>query len=258
MDNLSQEIAIIFVASAFFLLVAVGIIVLFSVYQKRQFQYLLEKKELSNQFQKELLKTRLEAQEETLNNLGAELHDNIGQLLSSSKVLISVADRELPAPSATLKVVDETISKAIQELRAISKSLSTNWLGQFSFIENLNTEAERITASRRVKVNLENPSSIEMPMDRQMILFRIVQEALQNALRHSNPSAIFIRTIHSGETLYISVIDDGSGFDVGDKSKNGIGIMNITNRAHLLGGEARWQSSAAGTEVIIQLPLHAN
>lgn len=258
MDILSQEITIIFVASAFFLLVAIGIIVLFSVYQKRQFHYLLEKKELSNQFQKELLKTRLEAQEETLNNLGAELHDNIGQLLSSSKVLISVADRELPAPSATLKVVDETISKAIQELRAISKSLSTNWLGQFSFIENLNTEAERITASRRVTVSLENPSSINMPMDRQMILFRIVQEALQNALKHGSPSSISIRTIHSGETLYISVIDNGKGFDVADQSKNGVGIMNIKNRAQLLGGEAAWQSSSSGTEVVIQLPLHAN
>jgi signal transduction histidine kinase len=258
MDIVSQEIAIIVVASLFFLLVAIGIVVLFLIYQKKQFQYMLEKKELSNRFQKELLETRLEAQEETLNNLGAELHDNIGQLLSSSKLLIGVADRELSAPSATLKVVDETMSKAIQQLRSISKSLSSDWLGQFDLIENLTTELERIKVSREVSVELHHSSPIDIAKERQVMLFRIVQEALQNALKHAKPTSITVKVAKNEESLYISVTDNGRGFNVNDVSKQGVGIMNIKHRAQLLGGSAQWQSSSNGTSVSIQLPIHAN
>ena len=109
----------------FLLMVAVAVIILFLVYQKKQLRYLLERKEMNSQFQKELLKTRLESQEETLTKLSAELHDNIGQLLSSSKLLIGVAGRDLPTSSEPLRLADETISKAIRELRSMSKSLST-------------------------------------------------------------------------------------------------------------------------------------
>ena len=258
MDILSQEITIIFVASAFFLLVAIGVIVLFTIYQKRQFHYLMEKKELSNRFQKELLKTRLESQEETLNNLGEELHDNIGQLLTSSKFLIGVADRELPAPSATLKVVDDTMSKAIRELRAISKSLSTGWLEQFSLIENLTSEAERIRSSKEIAITVTHPDSIAIPMDRQMLLFRIVQESLQNAIKHGKPSTLAVKVEPKEENLHISIEDNGTGFDTTDVAKQGVGIMNIKHRTELLGGKAKWRSSSFGTTVFIQLPLHAN
>jgi signal transduction histidine kinase len=258
MDALSQEITIITVATLFFLVVAGGFIVLFLVYQKRQLRYILEKKELSNQFQKELLKTRLEAQEETFNNLSAELHDNIGQLLSSSKFLVGVADRELQAPSATLKVVDETMSKAIFELRAISKSFNTGWLEQFSLIENLKAEVDRMMASKEVVVTLEYPAEITIATDRQMILFRIVQEALQNAMRHGKPSSIAIKAESKKESMYISIMDNGKGFDVSDAAKHGVGIINIRHRAQLLGGEATWKSSAQGTTVTIQLPMYAS
>jgi signal transduction histidine kinase len=257
MDILSQEITIIVIASAFLLLVAVGIIVLFLIYQKRQLKFLLEKKELSNQFHRELLKARLEAQEETLNNLGAELHDNIGQLLSSSKFLVSIADRELPSPSATLKIVDETMSKAIYELRNISKSLNSGWLEQFSLVENLNAEAYRIMGSKQVEVTLQLPPEVNIGADRQMMLFRIVQEALQNSIKHGNTSSISVHVETQKESLYISIMDNGKGFNYSDSTKHGVGIINIRHRANLLGGEASWKSSPQGTTVTIQLPMYA-
>src|SRR6478736_8722160 len=134
MDILSQEITIIVVGSIFFLLVAVGIILLFLIYQKKQLQFILEKQELSNHFQKELLTTRIEAQEDTLHQLSRELHDNIGQLLSSSKLLIGVTRRALTNPMEELKLAEETVAKALTELRAMSKSLNKDWLERFNFI----------------------------------------------------------------------------------------------------------------------------
>ncbi len=254
MDILSQEVTIIVVGSAFLLLVAVGIIVLFLVYQKRQLKFLLEKKELSNQFQHELLKTRLEAQEETLNYLGSELHDNIGQLLGSAKFLVGVAERS-GASTQQFQVLDETISKAIQEVRALSKSLNTGWLEKFNWIENLRTEANRLMASKEVTVELLHPSLINLSFDRQIILFRIAQEALQNAIKHGKASHISVQAEQSETVLTISIDDNGKGFDVNDTSIEGVGVTNIRHRVTLLGGKVSWRSSPAGTHLFINLPL---
>lgn len=245
-------------ASSFFLLVAVGIIVLFLVYQKKQLRYLLEKKELSNQFQRELLKTRLEAQEETMSKLSTELHDNIGQLLSSSKFLIGVASRASHSLPENLQMAEETISKAIQEVRALSKSLSTEWLEKFSLLENLQAESDRIRISKVLQVTMKHPDTIDMPTDRQMILFRIVQEALQNAIKHGQASNISIEVTQAEDQLRVSVDDDGKGFDIDNSSLHGVGINNIRHRAKLLGGTANWNSTGHGTSVSIQLPTHGN
>jgi signal transduction histidine kinase len=254
MDILSQEITIIVVGCAFLLLVAVGMIVLFLIYQKRQLTFLLEKKELSNQFQHELLKTRLEAQEETLNHLGSELHDNIGQLLGSAKLMVGVAERSGASPEQ-FHVLDETISKAIQEVRALSKSLNTEWLEKFNWIDNLRTEANRLMASKEVTVELLHPSMINLSLDRQIILFRIAQEGLQNAIKHGKASQINVLAEQSETILTISIIDNGKGFDVNDSSIEGVGVTNIRHRVKILGGQVSWQSSPAGTSLFINLPL---
>jgi signal transduction histidine kinase len=257
MDILSQEITIIVAATFFFLLVGVGIVVLFLIYQKRQLKYILEKKELSNQFQRELLKTRMEAQEETLNQLGIDLHDNIGQLLTSSKILIAMADRA-DDPSSNLQLADQAISKAIHELRAMSKALNTKWLEKFSLIENLQTESNRITASKELSITLQHPASIDMPVDRQIMLFRIVQEALQNSIKHANASTVFIVAEQKENNLEVSITDNGKGFDVNDVKLQGVGVTNIRHRAQLMGGMAQWDSSHKGTSVFIKLPIYAN
>jgi signal transduction histidine kinase len=255
MDILSKEITIVVVASSFFLLIAVGIVVLFLIYQKRQLKYILEKKELSNQFQRELLKTRMEAQEETLNQLGIDLHDNIGQLLTSSKILIAMADRA-DDPSSNLQLADQAISKAIQELRAMSKALNTKWLEKFSLIENLQVESNRITASKELSITLQHPASIDMPIDRQIMLFRIVQEALQNSIKHAKASMVSIAAEQKDNTLEVSITDNGKGFDVNNVAIQGVGVTNIRHRAQLMGGIATWNSSSEGTTVLIQLPNH--
>ena len=255
MDILSQEITVVLIASAFFLIVAVGIVMLFLVYQKRQLKSLLEKEELSNQFQKELLNTKLEAQEETLNHIGRELHDNIGQLLSSSKLLIGAANRSASTASETLEIADKTLSQAIAELRALSKSLNNNWLEKFDIIENLHTEVNRIN-STHIKVTFDHPSAIKMPVDRQIMLFRMVQETFQNSIKHGRASNISIKANQNEQTLSISVEDNGKGFNL-EEIKMGVGMINIQNRAQLLGGSAQWQSSEKGTLVLIQLPIYA-
>lgn len=241
------------IASAIFLLL-VGLAVLFLLYQKKQLQFIIEKNERSNQFQKELLKTKMETQEETLSQVSIELHDNIGQLLSSSKLLVASVDRS--SPSKTLQVADKTLAKAITELRTLSKTLSTDWVEKFNLIKNLKVEIARIARIHHVQTSFTHPDRISIPPDKQIILFRIIQHTLQNSIKIGDPSAISIYIKQTEKLISVEVQDNGKGSN--DKeSKPDKGIINIKHRSQVLGGTAHWKADKEGRLVCIQLPTHA-
>lgn len=257
MDSLSQEVYIIVIGCAFFLLVATGIIFLVLIYQKRQLRFLMDKQELENRYSEELLKTRIETQEQTLNTISREIHDNIGQLLNSSKTLLVAHQRKTNSSGVELTNAEEQLGHAIQELRALSRSLSGEWLERFNFYENLNTETARINAVNGVQVKLNLPASIPMVKERQLVLYRMVQEAFQNSLKHSGGNVIHITARQNDSHIAISIADNGKGFNTADHTQ-GFGMNSITQRAKLMGGTARWVSDNTGTGVHIEVPLTTN
>lgn len=226
-------------------------------YLRRDLKHLKEKESMEEDFEKQLLQSQLETQEETMSQLGNELHDNIGQLLNSTKLLIGVAQRSITNPPDTLITADETLAKAIQELRSLSKSLNKEWLEQFNFIENIEGEITRINSARTIHIYLSAPDSLSLQPDEQIILFRIVQEVLQNAIKHAGAKNMYIKIKEEPGLLSISITDDGAGFEEMALAK-GVGILNIKHRTHLLGGTVQWQSAKSnGTVVLIQIPLKA-
>jgi signal transduction histidine kinase len=213
--------------------------------------YIFEKKQMQSQYSEELLKIKLQTQEETLNWLGKELHDNIAQLLNSSKVLVGVAQR-IEKSEETLAIANDTLDKAILEVRMLSKSLSREWLEQFSFGENIVAEAVRINATKEITMTIDCPEKIEMSRERQLILFRMVQEAFQNSLKHSGGTQIRITASQQEGNILVTVEDNGKGFSL---DHEGFGMNSIKHRALLLGGMANWHSDSHGTSIRIQLPL---
>jgi signal transduction histidine kinase len=258
MDSLSQEVFIIVIVCAFFLMVATGIIFLVLIYQKRQLRFLIDKQELENRYSEELLKTRIETQEQTLNTISREIHDNIGQLLNSSKTLLAAHQRKMNIAGVEFQNAEEQLGQAIHELRALSRSLNGEWLERFNFIENLNTEAARINASDQAVVNLRLPPSLLMPKERQLILYRMVQEAFQNSLKHSGGNSIFITANQNEARIAVSITDNGKGFDANENQIQGFGMNSIAQRAQLMGGTAKWISDNTGTGVHIEVPLNSN
>jgi signal transduction histidine kinase len=253
MDTLSQEITIIAVGCLFLLVVAIGIIIIVLVYQKRQLHHILEKKQLQSQYAQELLKARLEAHEETLTQLSKELHDNLGQLLNSSKLLVSVAKQKYT--DEAIDMAHETLTVALQELRGLTKALDSEWLERFDFVQNLRAEAQRINTSKNLVMTLEHPDQLTMPKDRQLVLFRMVQEVFQNALKHAHASHIRVSARQNDHDIEVEVIDDGQGFPATAVPAGGLGIQNIKHRTSLMGGVVEWLSGPTGTRVRIQLPL---
>jgi len=242
--------------AAIFSVLVFFIITFMVLYQRRFYRYMREKQDLQNSFQREILKTQLETQEETFYQIGEEIHDNIGQLLSSTKMLLGITERSLPNLPDPLRTAQETLGKAIAELRALSKSLNKEWLHQFNLIQNLETEIERINTAHVLKMELQTTVRfLSLSPESQVMLFRIIQEAMHNSIKHANAKSIKI-TIEQNEMISVSIADDGLGFQNAEAEVHGVGILNMKHRTNLLGGTIRWIPRAqAGTEVRIELPI---
>jgi len=192
MQDKYKEVLIVLIAGITLFLVLTGIVVFVLLfYQKKKFQYRQQVADLRNLVQQEILQAQLETQEYTFRQISEEIHDNVGQLLSSAKMLLGITERSLPSVPDTLQKATETIGEAIQQLRSFSKTLSTEWLNQFDFIGNIRHELERITASGIVTGYLDT-EIVNLPFSpqEQVMLFRVLQEALQNSIKHARPANI--------------------------------------------------------------------
>jgi signal transduction histidine kinase len=209
--------------------------------------------------QQEILRTQLETQEGSYELIGEELHDNIGQLLITAKILLSVTERSLPQVPDTLTAAQQTLSKAIKDVRALSRSLNREWLAQFNLLENLRTEAERINATRAIEIQVRCTSEcLPLKPEPQVILFRILQELIQNSIRHANASLIQVDIEPEEDSIRVTVKDNGKGMDAINSKGAGLGISNIRKRTRLLGGRVDWISGLnKGLEVRIDLPVPA-
>lgn len=212
---------------------------------------------MQKEFEKQLVQAQVEVQEQTFGELGRELHDNVGQLISSAKLLLGMTERNLSQPPETLLTAQDTLGRAMQSLRALSKSLNTEWLKQFNVIENLHVEAERINAANTLRLNIQSSvSKIPLQPEQQVMLFRIIQEAIHNSMKHARAKSISIIIDTIGNDLQVIIADDGKGIDASSKSK-GVGIMNMRHRIDLLHGTIKWHSEPGnGTTIEINLPLN--
>ncbi len=152
--NISQyDIIISVIAAVSLFLLLAGFVIAFALkFQKRRQQHIREMVNLKYTYEQQLLQSQIEVQEATFSALGKELHDNIGQLLSSTKMLLGITQRNMPNTPDTLMTAEETLGKAINELRSLSKSLTKEWLEQFKLIENLQPEVARINSANEIHI----------------------------------------------------------------------------------------------------------
>lgn len=259
MANLSEEVSIIVISSAFFLLVAIGIIVLVLVYQKKQSQYLQEKVGLQAAFEKEMLEAQLDMQEQTLKNIAQEIHDNIGQTLSLAKLNLNTIRPEKENAPEKIANTRELVSKAITDLRTLSKTLHTEAVLSVGLAEAIALELQLIEKAGVFETSF-GVTGIPSPVDpqKELILFRAVQEALNNAIKHSEASQIAVRIHYAPQALQVLVTDNGKGFTpTGVNGSEGSGMRNMRNRAKIIGGTLQVDGSKGGTEIRLTLPIIA-
>ena len=229
------------------------------VYQKRQLRFLEEKQALKASYEQEILKAQLETQNQTLKYVGQELHDNLGQLMSLVRLNLSVISQE-PLPESTKIRVNETkeiVKSAIADLRSMSKSLDESFLREFGLIESITNELDRIQRTGRFETRLTvQGNHYLLDKHHEIILFRLTQEALTNAIKHSSASRLEVEAEYCPDCFKLNVLDNGVGFDYDSTNQLGLGLRNFRNRTSLIGGEYQVLSKPQqGTQVQFRLPL---
>jgi two-component system, NarL family, sensor kinase len=261
MDYLSEEVNLIVISSIFLLFIVSGIVILILAYQKKQQQYFREKEQLKTIFEKEILKSQLEIQEQTLKNISQEIHDNIGQVLSLAK--LNLATTDINQPDVVQQKIEDSktlVGKAIQDLRDLSKSLNTDYVADMGLARAIEYEMEMIKKTGSFETVFEISGTVrKLETQKELILFRIVQEVLNNIIRHSKAKLINIKLNYMPFIFSIRISDNGDGFDLSllrENSKFGLGIRNMNNRAQLVGAQFEITSTLEiGTVVNISLPL---
>ena len=228
------------------LLLGMFIISFLFFYQKKRNHHLAQQKQQQSDFKNELLKTQIEVQEQTLSYISGEIHDNITQVLSFIKLSLGMA-RNLKATETQAKLDEsrELVSQVINDLRDLSKSLSFEHISAVGLIRTINVEAERVNKSGLITIDIFIEGEVyPLGDEKELVVFRIFQEVLNNALKHSGAKHLKIMLQYHSELFNLTLEDDGTGFDVDTlNDKSGSGLKNIENRAALIGGTAVINSS---------------
>jgi PAS domain S-box-containing protein len=220
----------------------------------------LEAKLFEEKMNKQKLVTRatIEAQEKERKEIGKELHDNIGQHLTTTKLYLDIARGT--ADEATLELISlatKSVSDVINELRRLSRSITPPTLGDLGLVESVRDLCEPLKKTQAFAIRFYHRQFDEdsLPENTKLMLFRIIQEQINNIIRHADASTILIRLETSQEKLSLVVSDNGNGFDP-TVHKKGFGLTNIVNRAELFDGKVEIQSGEGkGCKVIVTIPL---
>ncbi|CDF80131.1 two-component system sensor histidine kinase [Formosa agariphila KMM 3901] len=218
------------------LIVSTLIIVFFIVFQKRKNKLLQDKLMQQKLFEEEISKTQIEIQEQTLKNIGQDLHDNVGQLLSVANMQLSVLAKQV-GPELELSFIEskDLVKESLQELRLLSKSLNSDVIAHRGFQESINTEMERFNKLELIlaELTVEGNSNLIKNSKDSIILFRIFQEFFSNTIKYSEASLLKVHVNYTSEYAVITASDNGIGFDV-KRVKKGSGLINMKSRAMLI------------------------
>ena len=216
-----------------------------------------ELEEIKDIYQQNILAAKIEVQEQTFQHISREIHDSISLSLTLSK--LHLATLNYPKPIFRHAKIDASIcliGDAIQKLRNISKSLNSDLIRENGLITAIENEIATVNQTGIYTIYfhiLGTPVYLEA--EKELILFRIIQEGLNNIIKHAKARNIQMQICYCEECISIELSDDGIGFDE-QQIRTGSGMMNIRQRVGLLTGECDFRSKPnEGTQIHVKIPL---
>ncbi len=222
----------------------------------------MEKKLKEQQYRSALI---LEGQEEERRRISRDMHDGIGQYLTALKYNLDgiYAVKSVPERQR-LESSKELLQDVIKEVRRISFNLTPVALSDYGIVPVLNKFAEEMSKISKIPITFENTTGFLSRLEpkTENNLYRIVQEAVNNAIKYSEATEIKILLSHNSKYLHLEIRDDGKGFEYEKPDKNGYfnatghGIFNIKERVNFINGQFQLETSPGnGTSISIDLPL---
>jgi two-component system, NarL family, sensor kinase len=234
----------------------VGFVLLLAyLFTSRKNKLIQEKQLMKTQFEQELLQTQLEIQEQTLKTISEEIHDNVGQVLSLAKLNLNTFDVN------TEKKLQETrglVSKAINDLRDLSRSLHGDRIAEIDLEDAIANELKILQNTGQFETSLKTLGQhYKLEPQNKIVLYRIVQEALHNSVKHAKAKNISVELNYQSADFSLTITDNGNGFDQQTlrSSEKGIGLKSMQNRAVLIGGQFSILSGKdSGTTISVKIP----
>ena len=242
------------------LLMAVFIVSILYLYRKKQLAYYRTIEELRLDYEKNLLHTQLEIQEQTLQHISEEIHDNINLSLTLAKLNLNTFDWScLSKARIQINCSLEQVSKAIRDLSYLSRGLNSELIANQGLIEVLKSEVERLKELSLFQLNYTvTGTAVFMDSQKELVIFRIIQEAFNNIIKHAKATIVKLSLHYDMEELKILIADNGKGFNKeikSDNNKSGAGLNNMNKRAKVLNGKTIIQSKPeSGTSIYITIP----
>ncbi|WEK34198.1 MAG: PAS domain-containing protein [Candidatus Pseudobacter hemicellulosilyticus] len=218
-----------------------------------------QEEQIRNQIETQKLITRItiQTQEQERRDIGLELHDNINQILATAKLCVDMAINEEDIRKELLYKSYDNISKAINEIRSLSKSLVPPSLGDIGLKEALLEMIENMTMSPGLKFRIKanDPHIESLSNNKKLIIYRIVQEQVNNIVKHARATQAEIELKTNQHIITLNIKDNGIGFDPKKKGK-GIGLHNIISRVEMQNGEMEiFSKPGEGCLMKIEMPL---
>ncbi|HSU28402.1 MAG TPA: ATP-binding protein [Chitinophagaceae bacterium] len=263
MQKAADSIAVfLIVTTCVILTLAAFIFTLIYLYRKRQVRYLKDVEQLKSDYEKNLLKTQLEIQEQTFQNISREIHDNINLSLTIAKLnLITLESSNGQIANEKLLHSIDFVSRAISDLSDISRSLNSEIITEQGLIKALEVEVRNMKKLGRHTITYEiTGNTAYLDAQKELFIFRIVQESFNNILKHANAKNILLALHYTTHSIDISIKDDGVGFNYKEETnslkKGKAGLRNIQKRAFLLNGICKIDSTKnCGTLIKISVPF---
>jgi signal transduction histidine kinase len=235
------------------------VITFFVVFLKRKNKLLLDQMKQQQAFEAEIAQAQTETQEQTLKNIGWELHDNVGQLLSFASMQLSILKMQVSDDvKEKFKDTSDALKESLAEVRQLSKTLNSEVVLNIGFEKSIINELNRLKKMKFASAELCVMGEKQPFVDRkhEIIIFRIIQEFLSNSVKYSDAENLSITLNYQSNNLGITMKDDGKGFNV-DNVEKGSGLLNMKSRAILINANLSLISKPnRGVTLILDYPFN--
>ncbi|MBX2953419.1 MAG: sensor histidine kinase [Leadbetterella sp.] len=234
----------------------IGMVYFVSQFRKRKVLYEKELTQIKMEYEKAKLQIEVDAQKETMKKIGKEIHDSVGQKLTLASIYLKKNGVSSVKNSySNLGEISELIDESLTELRQLSRTLVNPERYQTRLQDLILLETNRIQNMNGIRVVVEQEGEFDLREEAKHNIHRIIQEFLQNSVKHARCSQIRINLDFTDSQLRVKCSDDGVGFDIQKNTGPGVGISNMKKRVLEMKGRAEIHSrKGEGTELTFSVP----